>query len=286
MIEPLQDVTAKQCFNFAFQLAADVVVWKGLGTAYTFLKEIDALEKLGGSAAVVARTFKKGFDTHLANNPVVVTAEGIVFQMSNDLKNIGGAAKEIINSTRVLVDSMTHGMLAKVRQDIVALKEKFACIEKCLPECAKRGFAEFKGGHIKIAHEHILGIELIWNDAKNTLSGISGFHHDFMGAIENSGLMKFVRTAEKNGCYMADIIVNEQRIPGKTFFPQHWSREEVIEKIYEAYANFINSGATPELSKNGKYIINSATNEGIEIRMYITKKGQMTTAYPIIKPGI
>ncbi len=58
MIEPLQDVTAQQCFNFTFQLAADVVAWKGLGTAYTFLKEIDVLEKRGGSAAVVARTLR------------------------------------------------------------------------------------------------------------------------------------------------------------------------------------------------------------------------------------
>ncbi|HJZ22969.1 MAG TPA: EndoU domain-containing protein, partial [Candidatus Babeliales bacterium] len=270
MMGPLQGATADHCFKFVGQLAADVFATKGFGIAYTFLKEVDALEKLGKSAAAVSRIFKKGFDTHLANHPIMVTAEGIAFHMSNDLKNIGGAAKEIINSSRALIDSMTHGILAKVRQDIVALKEKFTCIEKCLPECAKKGFAEFKNGHIKIAHEHILGIEPIWNDAKNTLSGISGFHHDFMGTIEKSGLMKFVRTAEKNGCYMADIIVGEQSIPGKTFFPQHWSREEVISKLYEAYADFNKSGITPKLNDRGKYVIHGYTSEGIKIEMIIT----------------
>ena len=45
-----------------------------------------------------------------------------------------------------------------------------------------------------------------WNEAKNKLSGISGFHHDFMGALENSGLLTFVKKGvEKNGCYLADI---------------------------------------------------------------------------------
>jgi len=106
-----------------------------------------------------------------------------------------------------------------------------------------------------------------------------------MGTVEKSGLMKFVRTAEKNGCYMADIIVGEQSVPGKTFFPQHWSRETVVNKIYEAYEHFIKSGATP-LEKKGKYIIDGTTKEGIEIRMFITKNGHLKTAYPIIKEGI
>jgi hypothetical protein len=121
---------------------------------------------------------------------------------------------------------------------------------------------------------------------KNTLSGISGFHHDFMGAVEKSGLMKFVRIAEKNGCYMADIIVDGQRIPGKTFFPQHWSREEVISKIYEAYENFIKSGVIPELGNDGKYKIRALTNERIKIEMHITQKGHIKSAYPIIKEGL
>jgi hypothetical protein len=58
MIEPLQGVTAQHCFQFAGQLSAEVLTAKGIMIAYTFLKEIDALGKIGGSAARVASTFK------------------------------------------------------------------------------------------------------------------------------------------------------------------------------------------------------------------------------------
>jgi hypothetical protein len=77
MMEPLKGITAEQYVDFVAQVAADVVFFKGLGNTYTFLKEIDVLSKFGESAAAVSRTFKKGFDTHLANNPIMITAEGI-----------------------------------------------------------------------------------------------------------------------------------------------------------------------------------------------------------------
>jgi hypothetical protein len=82
---------------------------------------------------------------------------------------------------------------------------------------------------------------------------------------------------------MADIIVDGQRVPGKTFFPQHWSREEVISKIYEAYADFNKSGIAPELNAQGKYIIHGYTSEGIKIEMIVTQKGHMKSAYPSFK---
>ena len=77
LTEPLRGVTGKECFQFAGRLAADVLFTKGLGIAYTFLKEIDALGKLGGSAARVAGSLKKGFDAHLGDYPIMITAEGI-----------------------------------------------------------------------------------------------------------------------------------------------------------------------------------------------------------------
>src|SRR5690606_22469841 len=81
MIKPLQGITAEHCVDFVAQVTADVLFFKGLGNAYTFLQEIDVLEKLGELAAVVTRTFKKGFDTHLADNPIMVTAEGVTIKM-------------------------------------------------------------------------------------------------------------------------------------------------------------------------------------------------------------
>ena len=68
----------------------------------------------------------------------------------------------------------------------------------------------------------------------------------------------------------------------KTFFPAHWSRGKVIDKICEAYSNFQKNGGIPILEKDGKYSLIGFTNENIEIQMYITKKGQIVTAYPIV----
>jgi hypothetical protein len=93
IMEPLQGVTGDQCAVFIGKFLADAMFIRGLGTAYTFLKEIDVLEKLGKSAAIAARTFKKGFDAHLADNPILVTAEGITIKMSNDLKKFGEKIK-------------------------------------------------------------------------------------------------------------------------------------------------------------------------------------------------
>ena len=101
-----------------------------------------------------------------------------------------------------------------------------------------------------------------------------------MGAVEKSGLFQLVTTSvEKNGFYRADVIIEGSRIPGKTFFPKNWSREKVVNKIGEAYDNFIKSGASAS-EKGGKYIVDGLTNEGITIRMFITKNGQIATAYP------
>lgn len=82
---------------------------------------------------------------------------------------------------------------------------------------------------------------------------------------------------------MTDIVVGEKYIPDKTFFPQHWSQEEVISKIYEAYTNATKSGVPLKLEKDGKYLVRGLTNEGIKIEMHITQKGVIKTAYPTFK---
>lgn len=225
---------------------------------------------------------------------VAITVEGIpvrcaeeVSSLMGNVKKAGGSAiaESLVNS-RTLIESMTTNLLQDVRLEIVELKKKFDCMQNCVVDCAKKGFAEFSNKHIKIPYEHILGIELKWNEAKNTLSGISGFHHDFMGAVENSGLLTFVKKGvEKNGCYLADIIVDNARVPGKTFFPQNWSREKTISKIHEAYDNFIKNGATAYVEKRGKYVLQGMTEEGIKIEMYITRNGQILTAYPVVEMG-
>jgi len=271
MIEPLQGVTAKQCVHFAFELAADIVFYEGLGTAYTFLKEIQVLEKLGGSVAVVARTFKKGFDTHLANNPIVITAEGVVFQMSNGMKDFNKGPREIINSSKALLESVYAPIAEILKAEIELLKN----IK--LPY----GFAEFSHKPIRIAYKHILGMEI--DLTKKGKIALGGFHHDYQNAIEASKVIDFVNKAvNEYGYYSAQLFENGNYIKDASFFPAHWSRKQVADKICEAYSNFIKSGANIMKESGGKYHILGLTNEGIEIKMYVTKAGEIPTAYPLL----
>ncbi len=82
------------------------------------------------------------------------------------------------------------------------------------------------------------------------------------------------------------MMENILRLPvnnHKTFLPQHWSHEKVISKVLEAYDHFIKTGAKNyKLLANGKYRITGFIDEGVKIEMYITKTGQITTAYPVI----
>lgn len=277
IIEPLRGITAEHCVEFVAQIAADAVFFKGLGNAYGFLKEIDVLEKLGESAATVARILKKGFDTHLANNPVVVTAEGVTIKISKAMHNINvsGSGKNIINNTRALFESAYAKTAIELEDKIKKIRE-FYILQPV------KDLINFGNKDIKIALEHILGMELHWNN-EGLLLKIGGFHHDFMGAIEKSNIFKFAnKIIQENGCYSANLVVDGREI-SKTFFPQHWTQETVVSKIYEAYNNFINNGGILTLEKDGKYIVEGLTNEAITIRMHITQKGLIKTAFPIIK---
>jgi hypothetical protein len=112
---------------------------------------------------------------------------------------------------------------------------------------------------------------------------ISGFHHDLLNAVEKSGMFEFAnKIIEKGGFYTADLFHQGQFVKSISFFPAHWPREKVIEAIGEVYDNFIKSGEIAELLSNGKYRIVGALQNGIKIEMYITKKGKITSAYPLL----
>jgi len=273
MIEPLRGITGKQCFQFAGQLAADVFFMKGLGIAYTFLKEIDALEKLGGSAARLASALKKGFDAHLADNPVVITAEGIVLKMSNGMKDFNKGPKEIINSTKTLLESVYAPIADILKTEIIAIKKKYDGI--------KNGFAQITN-KITMECKHILGMEL--DLSKKGKLTVGGFHHDLKNTIEKTDILRFTnRVSYEHGFYKATLFDGENFVKNVTFFPAEWSRDTVVSKIYEAYDNFIKSGATGYIEQGNKYVIRGKIKEGIEIEMYITKNGNIVTAYPILE---
>ncbi len=161
-----------------------------------------------------------------------------------------------------------------LKAELSYFQDKFGYIRK--------GFNEFKNKYIKIAYEHILGPDIKvgkWGER------FSGLHHDFMGYFEKK---KFIELKDiimhKTGCYEAKLWWNNKFVKTNTFFPKEWSREKVIEKIYEAYDEFIKNGSNRIIKNRGSlYQIQGITKEDITIEMIVTKAGKITTAYPILK---
>jgi hypothetical protein len=60
-------------------------------------------------------------------------------------------------------------------------------------------------------------------------------------------------------------------------------RKQVAEKIYEALDDFIKSGAPFVAKNNGKFKIQGTIKEGVNIEMCITQKGEILTAYPLLR---
>jgi Bacterial EndoU nuclease len=275
IMEPLQGVTGDQYAVFIGQFMADVVFLEGLGSAYKFLKEIDALSKLGESAATVARTFKKGFDTHLADNPIMISAEGVTIKLSEAMHNINnsGGGKNIINSSKSLLENAYAKISPELKPEIAAIKKTY--------DRTKDGFAEFAHAKVTMEYEHILGMEL--DLTKKGKLAIDGFHHDLKNAIEKNNILDFTnKIFNEHKCYKVKIFNNGDYVKTSTFFPAEWQRDKVVRKIYEAYEEFKNSGRTPKSIPNGTYKIKGFTKEGIEIEMVITRKGTIKTAYPKI----
>jgi hypothetical protein len=204
---------------------------------------------------------------------VLAGVDGTLHHMSEVATNVGGAAKEVVRDTQILLQSLRAEYMAKLEPEIVQLRKIF--------DCTIKGFAECKDKWIKIAYKHIFGFDLSFS--KKWKPDFGGFHHDFMSLFENSGVFEFANKVKHQfGFYCVDIII-EGKVFTKSFFPAEWTREKVISKIYEAYENFIKNNDIPKSQPNGTYKIQSCIQEGIEIEMYITKKGKILTAYPILE---
>ena len=151
---------------------------------------------------------------------------------------------------------------------------------KKLFDQTRKGFGECANKFIKVDYEHILS-----PDFKMTRKGLKfgGFHHDLENLLEKSGIFKCEnKVFGKKGYYKADVWFEGRLYEGKTFFPSDLSRKQVIEKVMGAYDNFIlDSAKSYELTRDGKYCIQGITNDGVEIEMYMTKKGKITSTYPV-----
>lgn len=132
--------------------------------------------------------------------------------------------------------------------------------------------------YLKFEYENILGMQLIGEKFQ-----VRGFFHDYLGEGEKQGV--FVPTNKvvgPGGCYAADLVVMGQNVlPHKTFYPADWSRGKVMTIVSSAYGQCMQSGFKPTLEKSGKYKIKGITSEGVEIEMFIAKDDNtMVVAYP------
>ena len=134
-------ITAENVVDLTAQIAADFVFFKGLTSVFIYLKEIDAASKLEGHIAKVADKFKKGVDTHLANNPILVTPEGIpirnfapkvvecmggITPELNNIKKIEITAKQLPRNQDKLLNVITQFQSIKVQsaESIFSLDKK------------------------------------------------------------------------------------------------------------------------------------------------------------------
>lgn len=120
---------------------------------------------------------------------------------------------------------------------------------------------------------------LFRSDKNGVLKKIHGFHHDFLGILERSGLVKLKnKVMGVGGAYKADVIINGVA-DTKTFFPVEWSREKVLKKIIEVVEKPQGVKIELDLTK----IFTGFTSEGIEIKVKIGANGSLLTAFPVIE---
>lgn len=120
---------------------------------------------------------------------------------------------------------------------------------------------------------------LFKSDKNGILKKIHGFHHDFCGILERSGLVKLKnKVMGIGGVYKADVTINGVTSPNKTFFPTEWSRRKVLEKIVEASENLVKP---IETQWDGTKVLHGRTLESIEIKIIITPEGKVSSAYPV-----
>jgi len=278
-IEKAASLEARDVVKYGTVIAADAILTHKMfmlgGTLCTRATPIisDAIAHISTRMTTMGKTITNALEAVRAESPVLQTTEGMLMKASEGLNKAGSAATEVIKGTRLALETVHAEYMARLEIELQALRLVY--------DNKVKGFAEFANKWLKIEYEHILGIDLIFD--RKGFPRINGFHHDLMGAIEKSGAIEFTnKTVYNAGFYKADLVIDGTKIT-KTFFPSEWPRKKVIEKIYEAYENCIKSGVLPELGSDGKYVIQSNIQEGIDIKMCITQKGKVLTAYPILR---
>lgn len=121
------------------------------------------------------------------------------------------------------------------------------------------------------ARKHILTGEL-------TKEGeAKGWHYEPTGeAQKGTYVLEPTRSpVDEHGVYAANVMIEGvKKGPRSSFFPAHWSPQEVEQAVKEAYLN-----KTAEKYRPGIY--QGTTNRGIKVEMRLLKDGSIQSAYPV-----
>lgn len=315
----LGQIKLESFIHFLASLAGDIVFFNYFGRALTALKAIKAIvTDYKAIETVVAQIGEVGEAIEICNSAIIEGArevgkleetaqmvkalateeKGIITLSQPKPQSSLSPPKELLRSSEILVDNSvavprielpfrfpvtreSAELIERITPIIEATRPEIAQIEQLYTQ-TRKGFGEFAHKWVKLGPEHLLVPEL--EVTKEGIVRFSGFHHDFMGIIEESGIIQLTnKVVDQFGCYRADVWFNGKSVP-KSFFPKEWPREKAIAKVFEAYDQFIATGATNfEISPGGKYKLVGYTTEGIKIENIITKKGHVCTAYPFVK---
>jgi hypothetical protein len=170
---------------------------------------------------------------------VVTTPEGFTMRIADKTASILKMSTEKINdfTGKIILKAAEISpelpVLLDLERRVEHLKKLFDGIKNPIANLMGVEFLTFD-------LEHILGMEIveIYKRGVCVKQRLSGFHHDLMGKLEQSGLVQYIKdTIGPVKSFFGDVVVNGIRFEGKSIFPQIWSDEMLMRKILESLSN-------------------------------------------------
>ena len=201
-----------------------------------------------------------------------------------------GMPIQIANSTSEYVQKMAFDTSMKGKQTSVTLPKSFAgyvTLDEEIVMLRTRWTKEFPDG-FPFYHIFEPEIRTYTNNAGISITSASGWHHDYHNMIFNSGFLNgqkiecVTKEIGNHGVYLLEWALPNGKIRESTFFPAEWSRDQVMQKIHEAFIHIEKQKMKFSQEQNGYSTAIGFTKEGIEIKIIKNKENKLITAYPIM----
>jgi hypothetical protein len=201
-----------------------------------------------------------------------------------------GVPIQIANSTSEYVQKMAFDTGMKGKQKSVTLPKSFAgytTLDEEIVLLRTKWAQQFPDG---FPFHHIFEPEIrtYTNSAGIPIIDISGWHHDYHNMIFNSGFLNgqkvefITKRIGNHGVYFLEWCMPNGGEKSSTFFPSEWSRDQVMQKINEAFLYMEKQKTKFIQQQNGYSAAIGFTKEGICIKIIKNKDNKLITAYPIM----